>query len=145
MLKLFRLWTCILLTLFSLNAAADENMIVAVWPSAVTTLIVHTDGSGTFICNGTSGKVCSIAILDDACTAIAKSKAPHASSCHPERLSHYQMGLGHKIEVKTAPAQFQYCATAADAVVLRGCLVNVQWIDTPYTEKPKVSVYFHVQ
>ena len=145
MLKAFRWCAGVLLALAAMSAAAGEGMTLGAWSTAVTTLIVHSDGSATFICNSTNAKVCSIAILDDACTEIAKSKNARASNCHPERLSHFQLELGHRIELKTVPAKVRYCASSADAVVIRACLLNVQWIETPYSEKPTVSAYFHFQ
>ena len=145
MLNRLRWCACIFLALVAMSDAAGEGMTLGAWPSAVTTLIVHSDGSATFICNSTNAKVCSIAILDDACTDIAKSKNARASNCRPERLSHFQLELGHKFELKTVPANVQYCASSAEAVVIRACLLSVQWIETPYSERPKISAYFHFQ
>lgn len=141
---LFRFCSVVFLALIAMRAGAAESQTLGAWPSTVTTLIMHADGRATFICNSTNAKACNIVILDDACT-IAASNKQQSPSCHREHLNHFQIELGRALEMKAASGKPQYCASAADPVLIPGCLVNVKWIAVPYAEKAKLSAYFHLQ
>ena len=134
-----QLFLVVLLSTFAGAVTAAEIQTVATWPSAVTTLVVHPNGSATFLCNGTSANACNFVILNEDCVSTANSLSTPLGKCNPQKLVHFQVGLGKVKKIDTTQPNIQYCASTTQPVAIPSCLRNVKEIIVPHGEGMKVT------